>query len=429
MRHLAFREADKPAVEDKGASKENTYTGSLLFDRWLMRRDRPMLLSTVYRCVELISSSVACLPLETYRVDADGFKELYRGHCAYDLLSLEPNEDMSRFVFLQQMVASVLLNGNGYAYIERNSRTLEVEQLIFIPAGNVSQVDVSGADGVLHRRYVVSPYRGRTFGDNGVVHPRDMIHVLNFSYDGMNGVSTISHARQTLEIASASESQAAGFFNGGGNMSGILKVEGTSSLPKEQKKQIYNVWEERIKNNPNGMVIIEGNMSYQQISVSPKDAQLLESRQYNVIDICRFFSVSPIKAFDLSKSSYSTQEYSNLAFLSETIHPYLEKIEQEINRKVFLPSERQYVRAEFNTTEFLRTDKKTQAEYHSKMFSIGAMTPNEVRRANNLRKIDGGDKAFVQINMQPLDGGAFGVKKEEIDVVREPVEGGKQKEA
>lgn len=99
-------------------------------------------------------------------------------------------------------------------------------------------------------------------------------------------------------------------------------------------------------------------MKYQPITISPKDSQLLESREFNVVDLCRFFSVSPVKAFDLSKSSYSTVEATQLQYLTDTVLAVITKIEQEINRKVFLKSERGRILAEFDTSAILRTDKR-----------------------------------------------------------------------
>ncbi len=359
----------------------------------LLSRSKPMLLSTVYRCVDLISDSVAVLPLKTYALDKDGFKREFKEHPAYSLLDLEPNEDMTRFVFFKTLMASVLLTGNGYAYIERDYK-LNLLQLIYIPKSHVSIVWVTDTNGIMRKRYQVTGFKE-------LVEPRDMIHVLNFSYDGIIGVSTLTHARQTLGIATSSEEHAAGFFKNGG-MSGILTVEGTR-LDKSQKDQIYTTWEERIVNHPNGIAVLEGNMKYQPITINPKDVQLLESRLFNVVDLCRFFSVSPVKAFDLSKSSYSTVEATQLQYLTDTVLAVITKIEQEINRKVFLPSERGKVIAEFDTSAILRTDKGAQAAYYKDLSIIGAATPNEVRRENNLPRIENGDKAFVQVNVQTLD--------------------------
>lgn len=362
-------------------------------------RSVPMLLSTVYRCVDLISDSIAVLPLKTYRIDGDGFKEEAKEHPAYYVLDMEPNEDMTRFVFFKTLMTSVLLTGNGYAYIERDG--LDVEQLVYIPSGAVQIVWITDRQGVLRKRYKVT-------GFAELVEPRDMIHVLNFSYDGINGISTLEHARQTLSIATSAEESAKGFYDSGGQLSGVLTVEG-ARLSKEQKDQIYKTWRERtdpVMGTPNGIAVLEGNMKYQPISISPSDSQLLESRQFNVVDICRFFSVSPVKAFDLSKSSYSTVEATQLQYLTDTALAVITKIEQEINRKIFLPSERGKVVAEFDTSAILRTDKSAQATYWKELFNIGAATPNEVRRESNLGRMENGDKAFVQVNVQTLDNAA-----------------------
>lgn len=385
-------------IEIRRATKQETsrvtawsYTGARPV---LASRSKPMLLSTVYRCVDLISDSVAVLPLKTYLLDEGGFKKEYKTHPAYMILDLEPNEDMTRFVFFKTLMASVLLTGNGYAYIERD-RNLNLLQLIYIPTSQVTIVYIADKNGIMRKRYQV-------VGFKELVEPKDMIHVLNFSYDGIIGVSTLTHARQTLGIATKSEEHASGFFESGGAVSGILTVEG-KRLNKGQKDQIYETWDERMSQHPNGIAVLEGNMKYQPITVSPKDSQLLESRQFNVVDICRFFSVSPVKAFDLSKSSYSTVEATQLQYLTDTALAVITKIEQEINRKVFLRSERGRIIAEFDTSAILRTDKAAQAAYWKDMFYVGAASPNEIRRENNLSRVDNGDKVFVPVNTQTLD--------------------------
>nr|DAH86358.1 MAG TPA: portal protein [Caudoviricetes sp.] len=374
----------------------------------LKSRSTPMLLSTVYRCVDLISDSVAVLPLKTYSIDSEGFKKECKEHPVYMLLDLEPNDDMTRYIFFKTLMASVLLDGNGYAYIERDAN-LNVLQLIYIPSRNVSIVYITDRRGIMRKRYQV-------VGFKELVEPRDMIHVLNFTYDGIIGVSTLTHARQSLNISTESEEHAAGFFKSGGSVSGILTVEGRR-LDKEQKDQIYETWDERMAQHPNGIAVLEGNMKYQPITINPKDSQLLESRQFNVVDICRFFSVSPVKAFDLSKSSYSTVEATQLQYLTDTVLAVITKIEQEINRKVFLPSERGRIVAEFDTSAILRTDKAAQASFYKEMSYVAGITPNETRRELGYPRLEGGDNAFVQVNMQTLK-----------NAIKEKVEGDQTKD-
>lgn len=410
---IEIRKASKKEIKEVISS---TYSGSGYF---LQSRENAMLLSTVYRCVDVISDSVAQLPLETYKLDAEGFKRPYVDHPIYTLMDEEPNEDMTRFTFFKTMVASVLLKGNAYAYIERDGKGNAI-QLIYLPVNLVGIVWITDTHGIRRKRYQVAGFKD-------LVQPKDMIHILNFSYDGIIGVSTLTHARQTLGIATDSESHASGFFKNGASMAGVLTIEGTR-LNKEQKEQNYNEWSARTNpttGNPNGIVILEGNMKYQPITINPKDSQLLESRQFNVVDVCRFFSVSPVKAFDLSKSSYATVEATQLGFLTDTVAPMLTKIELELQRKVPLPSEKGRMKIEFNTKGFLRADKAAQAAYLNTMFNIGAMTPNEIRRENNMSKVEYGDNAFVQVNIQTLESAVENPKMSDNSVVTNKNQDGK----
>lgn len=388
---IRFRRASK-----KETSQVTAWSGMASRD-FLYSREKPLLLSAVYRCVDLVSDSLAILPLKTYHRDPQGFKTEAEGHPLYSLLDLEPNENMTRYVFFKTMMTSVLLTGNAYAYIERDS-DLNISQLIYIPTSQVGIEFVPDAKGIQRKRY-------RVVGFKKLVEPRDMLHVLNFSYNGVYGVSTLTNAAQTLGISTSAEEHAASYFESGGNVSGVLKVEGPR-LNKEQKDQIYKTWAERMNPATGGhsnIAVLEGNMSYQPISISPKDSQLLDARVFQVVDICRFFSVSPVKAFDLSKSSYSTVEATQLQYLTDTVLPILTKFEQEINRKLLTPKERKTLVVEFDTSVILRADKTAEAAYLKDMTYIGAITPNEVRRRMNLAPLENGNTAFVQVNMQPLD--------------------------
>ena len=371
-------------------TREMTFD-SLLFNGltgW--RANTSMKLSAVYRCVDVISDSVAQLPLLTYKVDGEGYKELFKAHPAFNLLNEEPNPMQTRFTLIKGLVVSALLEGNGYAIIDRDSDG-NAAKITFVEPQKVSLIQRGG--NILYN----------VVGRAGAVEDCNMIHLLNFTYDGINGVSTIAHAANTLTTATDAENNAQGFFRGGSNVGGILKVQG--SLNTKQKQDLKNAWTQTFSptvGNPQGVAILEGNMDYQPISISPADSQLLESRAFDVISICRFFGVSPVKCFDLTHSSYSTVEATQLAFLTDTLQPLLEKIELEIKRKVFKRSEREYIDVKFNTSSLLRADKNSLANYYKNLFEIGAITPNEIRRELDLPKVEGGDVTFLQLNMAPV---------------------------
>ena len=352
--------------------------------------NKAMLLSTVYRCVDVISDSVAQLPLEPYYKDKDGFKLKFVEHPTYYLLNKEPNKKMSRFTFIKTLVVSTLLKGNGYAYIERNGKG-DAIALHYVNPDLVTAIEEEG-----NIKYSIT-------GNKGYIEACNMIHILNFSYDGINGISTLAHAKQTLGLSQDSESHAQGFFKGGANLAGILTVQ--STLTAKQKQELKTSWQTAFSpttGQPNGVAVLEGNMAFEPITVNPADAQLLETRQFNVIDICRFFGVSPVKAFDLSKSSYSTVEATQLAFLTDTLAPLLEKIELEFERKIYKPSERNNIEVRFDTSVLLRADKASLASYYNTLFQIGVITPNEIRKILDLPAIEDGDTTFVQVNIQPL---------------------------
>lgn len=356
--------------------------------------NKAMLLSTVYRCVEVISDSVAQLPLEPYKMDSKGYKIKFTSHPTYKLLNKEPNSKMSRFTFMKTLIVSTLLKGNGYAYIERDELG-NAKALHFIPSEFVT---------ILTPTTIKDNIAYSVVGINKTVESCNMIHILNFSYDGITGVSTLAHAKNTLGLSVDSESHATGFFKGGANLAGILKIN--STLNTKQKEELKRSWQSAFSpsvGTPNGVAVLEGNMDFQPITVNPSDAQLLETREFNVIDICRFFGVSPVKAFDLSKSSYSTVEATELAFLTDTLAPLLEKIELEFERKLYKPSERDSIDVRFDTSSLLRADKAALASYYNTLFNIGVISPNEIRRQLDLPAIENGDETFVQVNIQPLN--------------------------
>lgn len=354
--------------------------------------EKALLLSCVYRCVEVLSDSVAQLPLEIYILDSERCKTKATHLPLYHLLNCSPNKRMSRFQFIKVMITSMLLRGCGYAYIERDKKDNPIG-LHFVPYEWVTiNNPMTLADEIT---YSIQ-------GINGIVKENNLLKFINFSMDGVTGLSTISYARRTLGIATYAEQSAEGFFEGGCNLSGILKIDGASS-PKA-RQNLKEQWQAAFnpsKGQGGGLAVLEGNMSYEPISVSPTDSQLLETRLFNVTEICRYFGVSPVKVFDLTHSSYSTVEASNLAFLSDTLQPLLSKIEIELRRKLL--NEHTNMEIKFDTSQLLRTDKAAQAQYYSTLFNCGAMTVNEMRAELDLPSVENGNVNFVQVNLQSLD--------------------------
>lgn len=383
-----FRSTLNNTIEERGI---NQFEGiGLSFGGSSYKNDYAMKLSAVYRCVNCISDAVAQLPMEIFKVDKRGFKTKDRKHTSFKVLNKKPNNRMTRYTFITLMVQSMLLNGNAYAYIVRDKKG-DVSSLIYIPSSYVTVVPPVN---------ITEPIQYRIAGFDGVIDAKDMIHVLNQTFDGVIGLSTLFFAFQTLGLAYDSEKHASNFFSTGCAIAGFIKSD--TSLTPKQKTEIKNGFRNafgRDNGETNGLAVLEGSLHYEPITINPVDAQLLETRQFNIIDIARFFGVSPVKIGDLSKSSYSTVEATQLSFLTDTIAPLLEKIELEFETKLF-PNDDIDIR--FDVSQLLRADRQSLANYYTSMVNSGIMTINEVRRELDLMAIENGDTIFVQVNLQTL---------------------------
>lgn len=381
-------------IFDKIYRKKNSLSGTI---REAITRTakvgEPMSIAAVYRCVSVISEGVAALPLNLYQVDGEALHKLTAdAHPLVDVLNDCPDGRMNRYTFMQAMVSSLLLNGNAYAWINRQGAT---PRLVYLPAEKVTPCERVDENGISHLEYAIHGFDRMLAAD-------EIIHILNYTKDGLVGISTLEYARTTLAIGSSAERQAMTYFEGNGQPSGILTIQGRMS--EDQRKANYKIWQERIADNPGGVIILEGQtQSYTPITIAPADAQLLESRMYSVIDICRFFGVSPVKCFDLSKSSYATVEATQLSFLTDTLQPILIKFEKEFKRKLFIGSDHNKYEVKFDTEALLRTDKSAQASYFAQLVQLGILTPNEARLRMDLPPMKGGNQLYMQGAMATLD--------------------------
>lgn len=325
-----------------------------------------MNLSAVYRAVELISNSIATLPIKILINDESGKNEADKHPLNYVFSDRNTNNLISKFALFKLLVQSVLLRGNGFAYIERSGD--KVTSLRYLEPNDVMIV----YDKVKHALYYDVPLIKKH------VEPKDMLHFVMFSYDGIKGLSVLQNAARSLSIAHSSENAAKDFFDNGMMINGILKVQGP--VNQKQREELRNAWNETYTANGSGIAILQGNMDYQTIQLSAKESQMLESRQFSVTDIARFFGVSPILLGDLSaKTNLNTFEALQNDFLVHTLQPYITMIENELNRKLLKQSESN-LSITLETNEILRIDKAAQSSYYSTLINSGVLSINEVRK-------------------------------------------------
>ena len=346
---------------------------------------KSLMLSAVYRAVDLISGAVAMLPVTLYQ---DGKR--VENDLSY-LINFEPNNINTRFGLFKLIVVDMLQKGNAFLLIVRNGET--VEELRYIKPDEVT---------ILHNKKANRKrFRIKDFGE---VDDSDMLHFMNLTTDGLVGISVLEAARRSMGIAWASEQSADNFFERGGAVSGVLSTK--AIVTEEQKLQIRQQWKEIMAPDIGGVAVVGADMNYTPIHASAADSQLLESRGFNVAEIARFYGISPTLLGDLTRSSYATFEATSLDFLTNCLQPRLTNIEQELNRKLLLKREKQVLKMHFayDTTDLLRCTKVELAQYWQALIQNGIVSVNEVRRKLDLEPVEGGDENYIQLNMTTLTG-------------------------
>lgn len=383
----------QPTVTISSLAEQDPAILSLVFGKYAIGNEREMTLSAVFRAVSLISNSLASLPIFTYKVDEDDNKTEWKEHPLYNILYRKPNNLQTRYDFIKCLVKDMLLRGNGYAIIHRNSVN-QVFKLEYVPASKVTIQKYENKDGGIDFvRYNIS-------GRNRLYEASEMLHIINEpDEDGVEGISTIKYAIKSLGLAKYAEAAAEGYFSSGGKLTGIVKVD--RPLNDKQKMELKTEWKRSLDSN--GIAFLQGVENYTSIQQNSADAQLLESRQFSVSEIARFFNVNPIMLYDLSHNNYNSSEAARLQLLTDTLQPIMFKIEAELENKLFLPSEISKGTIKFDTDEFLRSDNKTKAEYYKTLWNIGAISINEIRSFLDLNDIEDGDIHYVPANLVTIE--------------------------
>lgn len=346
-------------------------------------------LGAVKKCVDALSNGIATLPINVYSTDnVTGFKTIDYKHPLNRILNLEPSVNMTAFNFFTFIINSILLKGSGYALINRDNK------------GNIISIKYLPFEWVtVNYNWKLDLVNYTVLGYPKAIDSKNILHFKINSNDFIHGVSVIDYAINTLQSASDAENHAANFFKSGAASNGLLKS--SVKLDDKQKQDIKNSWFNSFSGSDSlGMAIIPNGLDYESISINPKDSMLLESRQYSVLDICRFFNVNPVKAFDLRDSNYSSLEQVNLDFLETSLKPYIKMMEDEFNRKLFNDSA---ISIKFDVTDMLSTDKVTTANYYKTLLQSGVLSVNEVRKALNFDEIEHGNNNYMQKQMSPLN--------------------------
>jgi len=335
-------------------------------------------ISTVYACINKIASTVAALGLEIYVREGRNV-DVANMHPAYTLLS-NPNEENTPYEFWETLLASALMYGCGFAIIERNNRGYG-EKLIPVHYHDVDIKEING-----ERFYNVRDY--------GVVMPENMLEICN-----LLRMSPIRLHRENMGLAKAAQDFGSEYFGQKGQMTGVLASD--QPLRKEQMDVIQNSWNSSAMNA--GTKLLPFGFKYQRITITPDEAQFIETRKFQAEEICRIYSVPPSLVQLPSQTTYNNVEQQNLQFARHTIAPWAKRIEQEIDRKLIQSFERPDIYSKFNMNDLYRGDLAARTNFYTQALQNGWMSINEVRATEQMNPVEGGDVFTVQINQIALD--------------------------
>ncbi|MGC8423239.1 phage portal protein [Mixta calida] len=353
--------------------------------------DKAIHLSAVWACVRLLSESISTLPLKIYERQADGSRKPATTHPAYQVLCRRPNMEMTPSRFMLMVVASICLRGN--AFVEKKMIGNRMVSLVPLLPQNmvVKRLD----NGNLEYTYTeVQTQR--------VIPAKNIMHIRGFGLDGVCGMMPMMVGRDVIGSAMAVEESAAKIFENGLQSSGFLSAE--QALDAEQRERLRGYMQAFTgSRNAGRIMVLEGGLKYQNVTMNPEAAQMLESRAFSIEEICRWFRVPPFMVGHADKQSSwaSSVEGMNLQFLTNTLRPLLVNIEQEISRCLLDGDDDLF--AEFSVEGLLRADSAGRAAYYTTALQNGWMSRNDVRRLENMPPIAGGELYTVQLNLTPLE--------------------------
>lgn len=363
-------------------------------------------LSAVDRCVEVLSSDIAKLPMYVFDTRT---RQRRDDHPLNDLLGLRANSVQTAFVARKVAEAGRNCGGNGYLLIERDPRTLAPVRLVGVPWTLVQPMMTAEGEPFYD---VEHPFTGQLLR----VGRMDMIHVMAYSDNGWKGVSVLERASEVIASAKAAQSWNGSYYINGGQPSGVLEVESDISGTMEvaqadgttatvnMKDYVRQEWEARQggPGNAGRIAVLDNGMKYHAISISQRDAQFVENAELSVRDIARFFGV-PLYKLQEGKQSYSSNEQNAIEYITGTLHPIVTQYEQEATEKLLNRSERaDGLEIRINMMAELRGDSSSRGSWYNSMWQIGAYSVNDIRALEDMPDVEGGGEHTASLNYVPL---------------------------
>lgn len=352
--------------------------------------DHAMRLSAVYAAVRLIAETFATLPVNIYRVAADGERSQARDHWLFPLLTRRPNRYQNAFEWREMLQGHLTLRGNAYCEIVDDAKG-QVTDLIPLHPDRI-KIEMTGNDPGDYR-YVVTNRDGTIDRFN-----RGSIwHLRGLSADGIMGLSPIAMARESIGLGLAAQEYGGRFFANDATPSGGW-IEYPHKFPDAAARQTFRESFQKFQGGKNrGKVsVLEMGMKYHEVGVNNKDSQFLETRKFQVTDIARWFRVPPHMIADLDRATFSNIEQQSLEFVKYCLTPWAERWEASLEAEI---ADDDAIEVEVDFDNLLRGDSAARSAYYSSGILNGWLTRNEARAAENLPPLEGLDEPLRPLNM------------------------------
>jgi HK97 family phage portal protein len=333
----------------------------------------------LWRATNLIANAVGKLPLYAYKRGEQDSRERAKTHAAYPLLRRKPNPLMTAGVFKRTLTLQAQLDGNGYAWIERNGFGDAIALWPLQPSDTYPVVECVG----LVRRlwYITRDSEGR----ERKVAPRDILHIKGPTYDGYMGLSVLEIMKEALGLGMAARKFATLFFGQGLNARGFLMVPHRLSDTELQKLREQWPKMEAGLSRSHLPVVLHGGLDFKPTQVNPDKAQALQTRQFEVREVSNITGVPPHYLGDDSRTSYNSLEMESQSFLDNAVDPWLLVWEEECDDKLLSEEEKEseshYV--EFLRDALLRVDAKTQTDINYRERESGVSSVNDILKRKN----------------------------------------------
>jgi HK97 family phage portal protein len=343
-------------------------------------------LSAFYNAVEQLSNDMAKLPKLVYKKEGDS-RLKFTDHPVNTLISQRPNSLMTAFDFWKIIEISCIVKGNGFAEIVKNSFTGIIEQIYYLDSIDVNVF--------LKDRKLSYTYKGRP------IDAADMLHFKGFSFDGLMGVGVVTFAAKQLGISIDAQTFQQEVYKDRGLGYGVIESE--QDVNATNKRAIEDGFSSKMAGISKFKVpMLDAGMKYKSISISPGEAQFLETNKNGVLEVARWLNIAPHKLKDLSGGNYSNIYQQSIEHVQDSILPRAVSKEQELDTKLFSSKEQMTVYTKFNIAALLRGDLQQKQAFYTSMVYSGIYTRNEVRALEDMNPIEGLSEILQPVNMQAL---------------------------